>query len=273
MHTITTEPKSVPKKIVPSARHYEKPITENDGSFHCLSPEDLPQVDHIVTEDDTPVDNFPSAKQQRLLVESLYNSWTPPDGSQFITDANIGVFYAINHPPIVPDVFLSLDVQIAADWWNKRHRSYFVWELGKVPDVAIELVSNTEGHEDDRKRAIYERMRIPYYVIFDAQNKLKGGVLRFYELQGFGYTQMTQNWLPKVGLGLTLWDGIYENQKDTWLRWYEKEGHLILTGKERAEQERQRADQERQEKEQALSQLEQALAKLRTLGINPDEVL
>ncbi|EDN69416.1 Protein of unknown function DUF820 [Beggiatoa sp. PS] len=269
MHTIATEPKlvlSTPKKIVPPARYYEELITEGDGPLECLSPEEWPQVDHLVTEDDAPVDNFPSAKQQRLLVESLYNSWTPPDGSQFLTDANIGVFYAINQSPIVPDVFLSLDIQIAADWWNKRHRSYLVWELGKVPDVAIEIVSNTEGHEDDRKQSIYERMRVPYYVIFDAQNKLKGGLLRVYELHGFGYTQMTDNWLSKVGLGLTLWDGIYENQKDTWLRWYRKEGNLILTGKERAEQ-------ERQEKEQALSQLKQALAKLRTLGINPDDVL
>ena len=32
-------------------------------------------LSHIVTEDDTPVDNLFSERQMRLLVESLYVSW------------------------------------------------------------------------------------------------------------------------------------------------------------------------------------------------------
>ncbi len=35
-----------------------------------------PAVDHLVTEDDIPVDDFFSEKQQRLLAEPLYNSRT-----------------------------------------------------------------------------------------------------------------------------------------------------------------------------------------------------
>lgn len=35
---------------------------------------DVPDVNLLVTEDDTPVDNLASAKQQRLLVSSLYSS-------------------------------------------------------------------------------------------------------------------------------------------------------------------------------------------------------
>lgn len=33
-----------------------------------------PDIGHIVIEDDTPVDNFQSEKQQRLLVEPPYSS-------------------------------------------------------------------------------------------------------------------------------------------------------------------------------------------------------
>lgn len=33
----------------------------------------VPDASSLVTEDDTPVDNFASAKQQRLLVSSLYS--------------------------------------------------------------------------------------------------------------------------------------------------------------------------------------------------------
>jgi hypothetical protein len=42
--------------------------------------------------------------------------------------ANIGVFYAFHQPPVVPDMFLSLDVAPPADLWKKTSRSYFIWE-------------------------------------------------------------------------------------------------------------------------------------------------
>jgi hypothetical protein len=42
------------------------------------TPFDLQDViKHIVTEDDEPVANLFSAKQQRLLVRTLYASWQP----------------------------------------------------------------------------------------------------------------------------------------------------------------------------------------------------
>ena len=39
-------------------------------------------VENLVTEDDTPVDNLLSEKQQRLLTEPLYSSWTPPASAE-----------------------------------------------------------------------------------------------------------------------------------------------------------------------------------------------
>ena len=102
-----------------------------------LTEELSPDVSHLVTEDDEPVDNLPSEKQQRLLTETLYSSWKGPSNAQeFLVAANVGLFYSSKHPSIVPDVFLSLDVQIADDWWEKRHRCYFFWEFGKPPELA-----------------------------------------------------------------------------------------------------------------------------------------
>lgn len=69
----------------------------------------VPDANRLITEDDTPVDNFASEKQQRLLVSSLYSS---RKGQIFIAAANVGVYYTANQPAIVPDVFLSLDVQV-----------------------------------------------------------------------------------------------------------------------------------------------------------------
>ena len=78
----------------------------------------VPNLDHIITEDDESVDNMFSAKQQRLLVEPLYTSWKP--GRPFLADANVGIFNSVYQPPIVPDMFLSLDVEPDKDIWKKE---------------------------------------------------------------------------------------------------------------------------------------------------------
>lgn len=253
-----------------------------------LTPTDDSVFESIVTEDDTPVDNLPSAKQQRLLVESLYSSWQAPDHSRpFLADTNVGVFATLQQLPLVPDVFLSLGVQVADDWWEKRNRSYFIKILGKPPDVVIEMVSNQEGGEEDHKLQRYARMGIPYYIIFDPINQLHHGILRVYERDGLDYVERDTPWLPQVGLGLTLWEGTYEGKHEVWLRWCDREGNLILTGAENAAQERRakeherrakeqvlsQLEHERHAKEQALSQLEQLNTKLRALGIDPNGLL
>jgi hypothetical protein len=45
-----------------------------------------------------------------------------------------------------------------------------------------------------------------------------------------------------AGIGVTLWQGVYEGLTQTWLRWCGQDGTVIPTGAERAEQERQRAE-------------------------------
>lgn len=71
---------------------------------HAL-PNYQPDIAHLITEDDEPVDNLPSEKQQRLLTESLYSSWSGPGaGRTFLACANVGVFYQAKDPAIVPDV-------------------------------------------------------------------------------------------------------------------------------------------------------------------------
>jgi Uma2 family endonuclease len=252
-----------------------------------------PDIQGLVTEDDTPVDNIASEKHQRLLTEALYSSWDGPGaGRPFLAAANVGVFALARNPAIVPDVFLSLDVEVPQDWWQKEHRSYLLWEFGKPPDVVIEIVSNTEGGEADEKRQKYARMRVIYYVIYDPLLQVMPDVLTIYRLSGTGYERHSSSRFPDIGLGVTLWDGTYEGKADTWLRWTDADGNLILTGKERAEQERQRAEQERQraeqerqraeqerlEKEQVLQQLEQErqraarlAALLQQLGHDPGQ--
>jgi len=222
-----------------------------------------PDISHIVIEDDTPVDNFQSAKQQRLLVEPLYASWSP--GQPFIADSNIWLFYALKQDPLVPDAFLSLNLQMPSDWSQKQNRSYFVWELGKVPEVCIEIVSNRKGNELNSKKGDYARIGAIYYVVFDPlqqiqrEEELNGNLLKIWVLREGQYVEMSEPfWLQTVGLGLTIWNGEFEGQESTWLRWCDREGQIIPTGAEGREIERQRA--------------ERLAERLRAMGVDPDEI-
>jgi len=230
-----------------------------------------PTINHIITEDDEPVDNLPSEKKQRLLVEPLYTSTRLP--RPFLAAANVGVFGGIHGSPIVPDMFLSLNVSVADDWWAQEHRSYFIWEFGKAPDVVIEIVSNRRGGETSSKLRKYAQLGIPYYVIDDPQRLVQEQELRIYELHAGQYFPRSDFRLPHVNLALTLWEGVFEDKFDRWLRWCETDGNLLPTGAELAEQEHQRAEQEHQRAEQEHQRAEKYAAHLRALGIDPDQLL
>src|SRR5438477_4088510 len=145
------------------------------------------EIENLITEDDTPVDNFITEKQQRLLTEPLYSSWKEPEGRKCLAAANVGIFESVHKPPIVPDMFLSLDVEVAEEWFEKSHRTYFLWEFGKPPEVAIEIVSNREGGEASDKLERYAQLGVLYYVIYDPMGRLKGEELRIYELESGKY--------------------------------------------------------------------------------------
>lgn len=235
-------------------------------------------ISHLVIEDDAPVDNLQSAQQQRLLVEPLYSSTVLP--RPFLADANVGLFYKLYGEPIVPDALLSLGIQRPADYSQRRNRSYFVWEFGKGPEVCIEIVSNKEGNEvilsakaqreekTQSKKDIYAQIGVPYYAVFDPLQQIQGpeemanARLRVWSLIAGAYEELTPAegiaavgqsvWLDRVGIGLTLWEGPFEDEVSRlWLRWCDLDGQVIATGAERAER---------------------LAARLRAMGVDPDEV-
>lgn len=250
----------------------------------------------LITEDDEPVDNFLSAKQQRLLVEPLYTSAKLE--RPFLADSNVAIYAAPRSQPIVPDMFLSLGVQVADDWWEKANRSYLLWEFGKAPEVVVEIVSNEKGNEDGSKLRDYAALAILYYVIYDLQQLLSNEIVRVYQLVAGEYLLRPDYRLPVVALSLTFWYGAFEDKTALWLRWSDPTGDIIPTGAERAEQahrradaavlrveeERQRAEQESQRAEQESQRAEEAnlraeqaqqradrlAAQLRALGIEPE---
>lgn len=235
-----------------------------------------PDISAIVTEDDAPVDNIYSEKQMRLLTEPLYSGWAgpPPDetgeGRTFVAMANVGVFSSAHKPPVVPDVLVSLDVELHPDLRAKAHRTYFIWEFGKAPDVVIEVVSNREGGELDTKKKRLRQMNVPGYVVWDPEGFLGGEALRGFELRGQLYVRMERFFFEGLGLGLVEWEGAYEGHTDRWLRWCDANGNLVPTGAERAESERARAESEAARAESERARAERLAARLRALGVDPE---
>ncbi len=227
------------------------------GPLLVLPPELRPSVENLVTEDDTPVDNIYAEKQQRLLTRPLYSSWPGPAEGSFVALANVGMFYAIHQPPLVPDILLSLGVRFAPSLREKRHRSYFFWEFGKPPDVVIEVVSNTEGDELGRKKEICAEIGVSIYAVWDPFQIIGSERLQVFGHRIKSYEPIAPSWFPDMGLGLVLWRGPFEGVEDEWLRWADQTGQVIPLGQERAEQERQRAEQERQRAEQERQRAEQ----------------
>ena len=137
-----------------------------------------PNLASVVTEDDAPVDNIYSEKQQRLFTSPLYTTWSKKIGNRpFVALANVGLFYSVKIPPIVPDGLLAMDVELPEDLWARENRSFFIWEYGKVPDVVLEVVSNLEGQELDDKKRIYAQIGVLYYIVWDPKNFLGQGTL------------------------------------------------------------------------------------------------
>jgi hypothetical protein len=231
----------------------------------------LPNIEALVVQDEAPMESVQKARNKSLLVDSLHTSWTGPSGpGSFVALANVALFYAKGKPPVVPDVMLSLDINWSGfDLQYKKYQSYFLWIIGKVPDIVIDIVWEADGHQDGQKKRDYTRLGVPYYAVYDPWNLLNDGALRLFERRGSRYTPLDSTRLEDLGLGLTLWQGKYQNVSGTWVRWCDKVGQLLLTGEEATKQEQDRAEREKQRAdtvEKAYLDLRKRLSELATEG-------
>ncbi len=260
-----------------------------NGAPYLIRRKALPEVWGIlpngmpdIVEDDSPVDSALTERNCRLLVDSLYASWTSPSRKPFLACANVGLFFQQGKPPLIPDMMLSLDLSPSTDLLSDQYRrTYATWVMGKNPEVVIEVVSKTVNDEDTDKLRKYERIRIPYYVIYDPELHLGDEPLRVFELHRGRYRRVKSNLLAELGLKLTMWKGTYNNDACTWLRWCDTAGNILPTAQEvadkqtlRAEAERKNAEVERKnaenERERANLAERKAMlleAKLKELGI------
>lgn len=238
---------------------------ESGNEAPYLLPEELPNYDSLITEDEKPVDSWYSERQHRLLTDALHVSWRTPGGRPHIAATDVALFFAEKQPPMAPDVMVSLDVTLPPDSIEKRNRSYFIWTFGKPPDGIVEVVSNQEGGELTSKLQAYARIHVPFYIVWDPYRFLGEQTLHCFKLDGTKYVPCDR-WFPDLELGVTTWDGEYDGMSGHWMRWCDQRGKLLATGIERSA-DAAFAEQRADSAEQRAAKLAE---KLRAMGIDPD---
>ena len=223
---------------------------------------EYPDTSNMILEDDEPLDSFINEKQQRLLTAVFYSGAKLPIEKPFVAAANVGLFATPAKAGIAPDAFLSLGIHAADDWWQRKVRSYLFWEFGKSPDIVIEVISPTPGNELGSKLTDYANLRIPYYVVYDPLKKVGENTLRVFQLTGRSYVAKTDSQFADCNIGLTLWEGTFEDINATWLRWCYPDGKVIPTGDELAAIKDTQLSQKDAELSQKDTQLSQKDAEL-----------
>jgi len=171
------------------------------------------------------------------------------------------IYYEMNNPrrSTSPDCYVAFGVDVDA---IMEQNSYIIWRVGKPPDFALEIASESTGRYDDTgKRDLYASLGFGEYWRYDAtggefyQRPLVGERLVNGEYQEFPIHEEPDGmiWAHSPTLGLDLcWDNgrlrFYDPETGEWLQNY-------------AEQ-RQRADAA----EARVRELEE---RLRQAGIDP----
>ncbi len=203
---------------------------------YILQELDDPDFDDIHGDDET--GGFAADKGLRLLVSSLYTSWRPPAGTAFLAAIRvpIGNGNKSTSTLVVPDLLAAQGVEPSGEWWKPVNRIYHIARFGKPPEVVLDVLASPNRPEAYAARhQTYEQLGVVYRVVYDPCHLFSGQTVTVFERQGNRLLPRTDTHLPLLGLGLTLWRGTFEGRDDTWLRWTNANGELLLTGDELAD--------------------------------------
>ncbi|MDP8933844.1 MAG: Uma2 family endonuclease, partial [Cyanobacteriota bacterium] len=248
-------------------------------------PSPFPDHTQLPEEDGTFVKNFQEHPQSIILTDSIGSvlQRLHPDG-QYAIGQDCGIYWRETDPQErgaeAPDWFYVPNVPPRLG--NQICRSYVLWREFMAPMIALEFASGDGSQERDTtplsysevesaprpgKFWVYERiMRIPYYGIYE----INSGRLEVYSLNNGFYQQLLPNDrahypIAPMGVELGLWQGSYQNQTMLWLRWWDSEGNLLLTGTERASLAEQALTAEAQARRDAIP-------RLLAMGLNTQQV-
>jgi Uma2 family endonuclease len=218
--------------------------TQEEQDLRPYPETSLPDHTQLPDSDGTFVKNWQEHPQSILLTDSIKPVLQKlyPD-SQYFIGQDLGIYWRITEPPekgaAAPDWFYVPNVPPSLN--GKSRRSYVLWQEYISPLIVLEFVSGNGNEERDKtpwkgKFWIYEQVIKPaFYGIYEV-NKAS---IEVYELIGGQYQLLSANErghysITHTGVELGLWQGEYHNAELPWLRWWDLQGNLLLTGEERA---------------------------------------
>ncbi len=211
-------------------------------------------------------------------------------GEPYILKVDFGLYYAAidpalgrRAPHVAPDVMLALGATLPP------FTPYRLWEVGKAPDLVLEITSPSTKAEDMAKRGLYAQLGVTEYWQYEPHGeRLKPGLEcrrlvkgRYVRVGGLSRSELGALWLWSRVLD-TAWGLLRTGELRLWnparKEWFPteagREAQLNQAEQERdqAKQERQRAEQERDQAQREATRLEAEIRRLqaRMAGLDPD---
>lgn len=158
-----------------------------------------------------------------------------------------------------PDVLVARGV-VGKHW----RRSYRLWEEGVLPCTFFEIASRKTWKEDvGEKRALYERLRIPEYFLFDPEARYLDPALQGFRLRKGVYVPLT---LAADGSLTSRELGLRMRAEGAMLRLIDAQtDRPVLTRSEQAEQAKQQTRRAQQRIKQANQRAETLAAEVERL--------
>jgi len=236
----------------------------------------LPSTDDLPCSDDTPVDNEDQNLLPNLLLLSLASIWSTRMDWYFAVDMALYHTTGVSPKvPVVPDAFLSLGVERRKN--GKSRKSYAVWEeKWTVPTFVLEMVSHRYNDEYEEKQALYAKLGVLYYVVYNPEywRRHQHQPFEVYKLENDTYQPKIGEpyWMEEVGIGIGRGRQTVGGIEQEVLLWYDRQGQayplseqVITEMQAELNEERQRAETERQRADKLAEYL-------RSKGIDPDTI-
>lgn len=140
-------------------------------------------------------------KDMTYLVDALcYHFRDRPD---IYVSGDLFIYYEEGNPAacVAPDLFVVHGVA------NADRKTYRLWEEGRVPSMVVEVTSKSTRERDREKKALYARLGVREYFMFDPEGDYLDPPLQGFRLRGDKYRPLrpaADGSLESRALGLTL---------------------------------------------------------------------
>ena len=167
--------------------------------------------------------------QMLYLIVALHDRYRN-DPMVYVT-GNLLIYYEEGNPykSVAPDTFVVFGVP------KRKRRIYKIWEERKAPDVVFEITSRSTQDEDlEEKWALYARLGVQEYVLFDPLEEYLDPPLQGYRLVEGVYHSIMPELTSEEGLALRSEAlGVIIRYEEGWPMLYDvRTGERLLTPEE-----------------------------------------